>query len=476
MESSALTFAVEIDVPSARYDDLFRYINQYFILPSKEHFANVKQTLVDGATVISFTFLSSEGNWPIDVEIKTGKPIQVTMRPNLPNVPQATLDILKGDLTTLFRFFEENVRRSTLYFTFIEGQKVKAEKSFLKRARILERILLGNILFLFIISIIFSIALFLIVPVSLYVLVIVVITVVLVTFSSRIVGGMADWRVTEQNQNVHVLQYNLPPEVYMDFPRKFSREKLLQMKGEIYDKTLAAGKPIECGTVQEVMSKYGLECRPENVTTKTVNVYQLVEKTAQQYNLPIPKIAIANTMIPNAAASGISPSHGVVLITTGLLVQLKADEILTVLGHEFSHLKARDQLAIPVIYTTYWVFQFYVLAQYLVSYFSLLYLFLVYTGFFFIFKFFEARADLDAAITIGSPKILAEALRKIGFRRLESERTKASRIGDWITWNTHPPIYFRVARLDNYAEKPVEVKHTLYQSAKDCLHGFVAAF
>jgi hypothetical protein len=58
---------------------------------------------------------------------------------------------------------------------------------------------------------------------------------------------------------------------------------------------------------------------PENLSTKTVNVYKLVRTAAEKFNLPLPKIVISNTMLPNAAASGPSPKHGVVLITTGLL-------------------------------------------------------------------------------------------------------------------------------------------------------------
>ena len=75
-----------------------------------------------------------------------------------------------------------------------------------------------------------------------------------------------------------------------------------------------------------------------------MNVHELVKKIADRFGFSMPKIVVSNTMVPNAAAAGPSPSRGVVLLTTGILVQLEEDEILSVLGHEFGHLKGRDPL------------------------------------------------------------------------------------------------------------------------------------
>jgi heat shock protein HtpX len=300
----------------------------------------------------------------------------------------------------------------------------------------------------------------------------------LVIFGDKLIGAMAQWPITEKNPKVYILQYHLPTQERVQFQQKFPREKLLQIKKEIYDQTLMLGKPIECETAREVMAKYGLECLPENMGTKTINVYELVKNATEKFNLPMPKIGISNTMVANAAASGPSPKHGIVLITTGLLVQLEDDEILTVLGHELSHLKSRDPLVLFGIVTGEYLFRIFVLLNYFpifLSYFGFLYILGTLGLIYFIAKFFEARADLESAMKIQNPKVLAEALRKIGFRRLQFERSPAIRLQDWITWNPHPPLYFRVARLEKM-EKPPVVKHTLIQSAKDCVKGFLNAF
>jgi heat shock protein HtpX len=92
---------------------------------------------------------------------------------------------------------------------------------------------------------------------------------------------------------------------------------------------------------------------------------------------------------------------------------------------------------------------------------------------FFIAKFFEARADLDSAITLGRPDLLAGALRKIGYRRIQLERMHSNAIESWINWNPHPPISFRVDRLENL-EEPEKIKHPFIKSIKDCTAGFLS--
>jgi len=477
MAESAFSFSIDTEVTPAYYEELIKYTYQNYVLPMEKYFTNVNQLAFDGNHILRFTALDPDGKWHVDVEMKTGKPIQVTMQPSEAGVPKTVLARLREDLIIVIQYFEEVVRRSTLYFAWVEGKEVVPEKSPFRRARLIERILFGNILFLFVLLIAINIVLFLIIG-YIAALVLVAGQFLLVIFGDKLIGTMAEWTVTQQNPKVHILQYHLPAKDRTEFRQKYPRETLLQMKKEIYDKTIAVGKPVECETAREVMAKHGLECLPENMGTKTLNVYQLVQETTGKFSLPVPKIAISNTMVPNAAASGPSPGHGIVLITTGLLVQLEENEILTVLGHELSHLKSRDPFVLFGIFSAEYLFRVFVLFNYPIffTYFGFLYLILIIVAEYFVAKFFEARADLESAIKVGNPGILAEALRKIGFRRLQFERSPAARFQDWLSWDPHPPLYFRVARLEKMEKAPVEVKHTLFQSAKDCIRGFFAAF
>jgi heat shock protein HtpX len=183
-------------------------------------------------------------------------------------------------------------------------------------------------------------------------------------------------------------------------------------------------------------------------------------------------------MLPNAAASGPSPSRGLVLVTTGLLVQLEEDEIVSVLGHEFGHLRGRDPLWLYGLTSAEFLFRFYVLFQFFPFIFSpflfFIYFWLVMTAIFFIAKFFEARSDLVSAIEIGQPSVLADALEKIGFQRLLYERTPSFRVQEWVGFDPHPPIYFRVNRLAKL-KVPVKAKYPFIRSIKDVLAGFAAS-
>jgi heat shock protein HtpX len=92
---------------------------------------------------------------------------------------------------------------------------------------------------------------------------------------------------------------------------------------------------------------------------------------------------------------------------------------------------------------------------------------------FFIAKFFEARADLTSAIMMGQPKLLARSLEKIGFHRLLFERTPSYRLQEWVGLDAHPPIYWRVERLEKL-EDPVQVKHPLIESIRGVIKGFTS--
>lgn len=71
-------------------------------------------------------------------------------------------------------------------------------------------------------------------------------------------------------------------------------------------------------------------------------LHALVERLASLADLPKPRVAVVPTPVPNAFATGRSPSHAVVAVTTGLLERLDGPEVEAVLAHELSHIKNRD--------------------------------------------------------------------------------------------------------------------------------------
>jgi heat shock protein HtpX len=251
--------------------------------------------------------------------------------------------------------------------------------------------------------------------------------------------------------------------------------QLAAIKKEVYEEILSKRGEIDCTEAEKVFSKYNISCKEGILSAKKINVYDLVKKVADRFGYKVPKIVVSNTMAPNAAASGPSPSRGIVLITTGALVQLDEPEMVSVLGHEFGHLKGRDPLILYGLTSAEFLFRFYVLFIFFpfifLSFLFFIYFWAVMTVIFFIAKFFEARADLTSAIMMGQPKVMARALEKIGFQRLLFERTPSFRLQEWVGLDSHPPIYWRVERMEKL-EEPVRVKHPLLQSIREVFRGF----
>jgi len=67
-----------------------------------------------------------------------------------------------------------------------------------------------------------------------------------------------------------------------------------------------------------------------------------IERLAAIANLPKPKVAIADSDVPNAFATGRNPNHAVIAVTRGLMNRLQPAEIEAVLAHEMSHVRNRD--------------------------------------------------------------------------------------------------------------------------------------
>jgi heat shock protein HtpX len=77
-------------------------------------------------------------------------------------------------------------------------------------------------------------------------------------------------------------------------------------------------------------------------------LHAMIERLCIQADLPKPRIAVADTPMPNAFAMGRSPKNAVVCATTGIMETLQPHELEGVMAHELSHVKNRDVLIMTI--------------------------------------------------------------------------------------------------------------------------------
>jgi heat shock protein HtpX len=77
-------------------------------------------------------------------------------------------------------------------------------------------------------------------------------------------------------------------------------------------------------------------------------LHAMVDRLCAMAGLPKPRVAIVDTDVPNAFATGRSPKHAAIAVTTGLWQRLEPQEVESVLAHELSHVANRDVLVMTL--------------------------------------------------------------------------------------------------------------------------------
>jgi heat shock protein HtpX len=208
-------------------------------------------------------------------------------------------------------------------------------------------------------------------------------------------------------------------------------------------------------------------------------LHAMIDRLCVQADLPKPKVAVADTRMPNAFALGRSPKSATVCATTGIMELLSPAELEGVMAHELTHVANRD-----------------VLVMTLAGFFATIAAYIVQFGFFFggggsmgddddnpsflvlllvslvvyvvsfllmqaLSRYREFAADRGAAIITGRPSALASALTKIssGMHRIpQKDLRAASELQAFFIFPaahgkvsglfaTHPPMEKRIAAL-----------------------------
>jgi heat shock protein HtpX len=467
------------EVPRADLKYLPDYLKRVYLLQQTKYrdFTNINTVTENGQQFLKYRVYVPKTQQYVDVTVEASAPVKIIMNRSDETVPKTFLDQLYDDLFLMVQLFEEETRKTTLYLAFMPNEKEVPEK---ENRSIVGRIFTESMLPLYIMLTTVTFAFFWIFGVY-GPIIFVAVVFMLSIFSGVIVGKSGDWEITEKQQEIVILQYQFSPQKFEEFKKKYT-QNISDIRKKIHQESIARGELPNCETSSKTFSEYGMECTPENLSVKRVNVYQIVKTAAEKFGLKLPKIVIKNTIVPNAAAAGPTATLGTVMITTGILTQLEEDELLSVIGHEMSHLKAHDPIVMSFMTSLEFLVRFYVVLP-IIATFGLLvfwgYFIVALTLIYFFGKFLEGRADLDSAKIIGQPKVLAEALKKIAFRRLfplnkREPEFKGYRRSEWLRFDPHPPTYHRIGQLENIKE-PEKIRHTLLRTIKDNIKGFLRA-
>jgi heat shock protein HtpX len=97
-----------------------------------------------------------------------------------------------------------------------------------------------------------------------------------------------------------------------------------------------------------VLKMYGAR---EVTAQEAPEFYRIVVNLAKKANMPMPKVYIMDTDVPNAFATGRDPEHAAVAATTGIMQTLTSEELEGVMAHELAHVKNRDTLISTIVAT-----------------------------------------------------------------------------------------------------------------------------
>lgn len=212
-------------------------------------------------------------------------------------------------------------------------------------------------------------------------------------------------------------------------------------------------------------------------------LHEIVHRVAENAGLPAPRVALINSITPNAFATGRNPKNAVVAVTTGILSLLNERELEGVLSHEMAHVKDRDILimtiaatlagAISIALRFVWYNMIFgrrrntdgaslaILAIAMIT--APIAAILIRLA---VSRQREFEADRQGGYICGHPEWLADALEKLEYRNIKRpmERGNPSTASMFIVnpfrgnglvnlFSTHPPTSERVRRLRKQAEE-----------------------
>jgi heat shock protein HtpX len=480
-------------VPAAALNGIAAFIESYYLTPNLRYFRprSYQRTGAKEKGKIEFA-------WTIDLlrisEPMIANPPTLSVRLSLspegssiefhdfdegaPRIEQFCSHVA-DDVEAVIVAYLTNAKRTSLHFVFSLGKEERMEAPSQAgggmRREVIRRVFAGNTVNLYLVLIMASFVFILFLGDN-AIIAILVVQAIALFLSDKLVMNAGAVRPSDQQPEVTVVTVQSTPEATAALARhgRAVMKRIRDQLGEtVFEENV--DRPETKLAIHSVLTQAGVSCSVEDIEVKTRNPYGLVRAAAERFHLPIPRIAIVNTPMDNAAATGVSPSRSSMTITAGALEDLSDDELQSVIGHELGHIRGRDPIILFAVTFVMYLGGLYLWLPLLLQL-GLFYFVLAFAVVYMVGKFLETRADTASVAVLGRPATLASALTQIGFRQLYFEKySQRARIADWLRFDPHPPIYFRVKRLSEIAARGEELNHALLLSVRDVISGFFGA-
>ena len=214
-------------------------------------------------------------------------------------------------------------------------------------------------------------------------------------------------------------------------------------------------------------------------------LHQMISRLCAIADLPKPRVAVVDSPMPNAFATGRNPNNAVVAVTTGIRRQLNRGELEAVLAHELSHVKNRDVMVMTIASFLSTVAFFFVRYAFIfggggggrreggggiiVAWLASIIVWIVSSLLIrALSRYREFAADRGSAVITGQPSNLASALMKISgvmtkipdddLRKVEGMNAffiipAISKSSIMNLFSTHPSVEKRIAALEKIEQE-----------------------